>query len=333
MTASILSAIPRRAAALALAASAVGLLAATAVAQTPGWPNRPVKIVVPFPPGGTTDIAARAIGEEMSKSIGQPVIVENRPGANTNIGSSYVARSPGDGYTMLMASSSVTTNPSLYKSLDYDTARDLVGVHLVTDVALVMAVHPSIADATVADLVRRVKASGKPLNCGSSGNGSLAHLSCVLLKNRTGMDVQHVPSKGGAPMIAALIGGQVDVAFDTPAGTLPHVQAGRLRALATTGASRIAAYPGVPTMREAGVADFEIVWWAGLLAPSGTPPALVARLHEEVGRALRSPSVVERFGKLGIVASTESQPDYAARIRRDIDTWSKLARSAGLSID
>lgn len=333
MTASGLPAIPRRMTTWALAAVLGALAMPAAEAQTAGWPNRTVRIVVPFPPGGTADIAARAIGEEMSRSIGQPVIVENRPGANTNIGTSFVARSAGDGYTLLMASSSVTTNPSLYRSLDYDTARDLVGVHLVTDVPLVMAVNPAVADASVADLVRRVKASGKPLNCGSSGNGSLAHLSCVLLKNQTGMDVQHVPYNGGAPMIADLIGGQIDVAFDTPAGTLPHVRGGRLRALATTGAARIDAYPDVPTMREAGVPEFEIVWWTGLLAPSSTPPAIVARLHDEVARALRAPSVAERFGKLGLAASRESQPAFAARIRRDIETWSKVARSAGLSIE
>lgn len=316
------------------ALAALGLTLAPAIhAQSGPWPARPVRIVVPFPPGGTADIAARAIGEEMSRSIGEPVVVENKPGANTNIGSAIVARSPGDGHTLLMASTSVATNPSLYKSLDYDTARDLVGVHQVIEVPLVMAMFPAFAGRDISDLIQRVKASGKPLNCGSSGNGSLAHLSCVLLKNRTGMDVQHVPYKGGAPMIADLIGGQVDVAFDTPAAILPNTQAGRLRAIATTGATRIDSFSETPTLQESGVTGFEVVWWAGLLAPSSTPAPLIARLHAEISKALHSPQVAARFAKLGIVASRASQAEFAARIRSDIETYSSVVRSAGLSID
>ena len=304
-----------------------------ASAQAPAWPTKPVHIVVPFPPGGTTDIIGRAIGDELSKSLGQPVVIDNKPGANTNIGAAFVARAAPDGYTLLVASPSVTTNPGLYRALDYDTARDLTGVSLITEVPLVMVIHPAIPATTVAEVVAYVKASGKPLSCGSTGSGSLAHLSCILLKNSTGMDVLHVPYKGGAPMVNDLLGGQVDTVFDAPATTLQHIQAGKMRALATTGPRRIASLSNLPTMKESGYDGFEVVWWAGVLAPAGTPAPIVERLNGDVARALDSSAVAARFAPLGMGTTKESAESFTARIRNDTVRWGKVFRDAGVTID
>ncbi len=317
-----------------LALAAVVLVhAAPAGAQAPAWPTKPVHIVVPFPPGGTTDIIGRTIGDELAKSLGQPVIIDNKPGANTNIGTAFVARAAPDGYTLLVASPSITTNPGLYRALDYDTARDLTGVSLITEVPLVMVIHPAIPATTLAELIAYVKASGKPLTCASTGSGSLAHLSCILLKNTTGLDVIHVPYKGGAPMLNDLLGGQVDTMFDAPATTLQHLQSGKMRALASTGPRRIASLPSVPTMKELGYENFDVVWWAGLLAPAGTPAPIIERLNAEVAKALDSPALTARFAPLGIGANKESAEAFTARIRRDIVRWGKVFNDAGVKID
>jgi tripartite-type tricarboxylate transporter receptor subunit TctC len=318
-------------AALGLAAAVIH--SASVPAQAPAWPTKPVHIVVPFPAGGTTDIIGRTVGDELSKSLGQPVVIDNKPGANTNIGAAFVARAAPDGYTLLVASPSVTTNPGLYRALDYDTARDLTGVSLITEVPLVMVIHPAIPATSVAELVAHVKASGKPLSCGSTGSGSLAHLSCILLKNSTGMDVLHIPYKGGAPMVNDLLGGQVDTMFDAPATTLAHIQAGKMRALATTGPRRIPALPSLPTMKESGYDSFEVVWWAGVLAPAGTPAPIIERLNGDVARALDSPALAARFAPLGMGATKESAESFTARIKNDIVRWGKVFRDAGVTID
>ena len=302
-----------------------------AVAQT--WPDKAVRLVVPFPPGGSTDIAARLISAELSKGIGQPVILEYKPGAGTNIGSSYVAKSAPDGYTLLMGTVSMAINSTLYRDLDFDTVRDFVAVANVAQMPLVVVANPALPVKNIRELIAYAKGSGKTLNCGSSGSGSTTHLSCVMLKNQAGIDVLHIPYKGSAPAMIDLMAGRLDIVFDSASVTLQHIAAGRMRPIVTTGPRRTDAFKDIETMKEAGFENFEVVWWTGLVAPRGTPEMAIRKVHTEMMRTLDLPATIKRFDELGITPAKESSEAFGTRIRADAAKWGRLVKESGATVD
>src|SRR3954468_20649511 len=255
------------------------------------YPTRAVRIVVPFPPGGTSDILARTIGARLSETFGQPVVIDNRPGAGGNIAAEHVAKSAPGGYTLIMGTSSLAISQSLYRKLTYDLLRDFAPITQAVNYANLLVVHPSTGFTSVDDLLAAAKAKPGALSYGPAGKGTPPHMTGELFKAYTHVDIQHIPYKGGAPAIADLIAGQIPIMFDNVPPLLPHVRSGRIKALAVTSLQRIAVLPDVPTLHELGLKDFDAVGWNGLLAPAGTPRPIVNRIHDEVIRVLRIPEV------------------------------------------
>jgi tripartite-type tricarboxylate transporter receptor subunit TctC len=266
--------------------------ALTAAAQAQTFPSKPIRLICPFPPGGAVDIASRAIAAEMSKTLGQPVTVENRPGAGGNIGGAEVARAAPDGYTMLMTTSGIQAiNPVLYPKMQYDPNKDLTPVAALVSLSNVLVVHPAVKANSVAELTALAKAQPGKLIYASSGSGTSIHMSAELYKQLTKIDIVHVPYKGSAPALVDLIGGQVNLMFDNIPSALPHIKAGRLNALATTGARRDPTLPDLPTVAEAGVKGYESGVWFGLAAPASTPKEIVAKLADEASRLRNHPTL------------------------------------------
>jgi tripartite-type tricarboxylate transporter receptor subunit TctC len=308
-------------------------LAFVLAAHAQGYPTRAVRIVVPFPPGGTSDILARTIGARLSDSFGQPVVVENRPGAGGNIAAEHVAKSTPDGYTLIMGTSSLAISQSLYRKLNYDLVRDFAPITQAVNYANLLVVHPSTGFASVNDLLAAAKARPGALSYGTAGNGTPPHMTGELFKSYTKVDLQHIPYKGGAPAIADLVAGQIPLMFDNVPPLLPHVRSGRIRALAVTSLGRVAVLPDVPSLHELGLKDFDAVGWNGLLAPAGTPREIVARVHADVVRILRLPEVREQLGAQGadIVAGTPEQ--FADWIRVEVRKWAEVIRVSGAKVD
>lgn len=305
---------------------------ATADAET--YPSKPIKIVVPFPPGGTTDVLARAIGQEFTKSWGQQVIVDNKPGAGGNIGSDAVAKSAPDGYTLLMGTVGTHgINVSLYKKMPYDAVKDFAPIAHVANVPNLLAVHPSVPVKSVKELITYAKANPGKLTFASAGNGTSIHLSGEMFKALAGVDMQHIPYKGSAPAVADLLGGQVNMMFDNMPSVLPHVKAEKLRAIAVTTAKRSPALPDVPTIVESGVAGYESTSWFGLFAPAGTPKEIVAKLNKEVARILALPEFKERLSGQGAEPIGGTPEQFAAHINAEIKKWEGVVKSSGAHID
>ncbi len=310
----------------------LALIAAGTDAQT--YPAKPIRLVVPFPPGGTTDILAREVGQRLSQSFGQSVVVDNRPGAAGNIGSELVAKSAPDGYTLLMATVGThAINPSLYAKMPYDHVKDFAPVILVASVPNVLEVTPSLPVYRVADLIKLAKEKPGQINFASSGSGTSIHLSGELFKAMAGVDMTHVPYKGSAPAIADLIGGQVQVMFDNLPSSLPQIKAGKLRAIAVTSAQRAPALPEVPTIAESGLPGFEASSWFGLVAPAGTPPAIIARINAEVNQWLQSPEAKEKLLAQGAAAAGGSPEQFAAYIRAETEKWARVVKASGAKVD
>jgi len=314
------------------------VLALLSVAALPAlgqpYPSKPIKFVSPYPPGGPTDILARLIGAKLQASLGQPVIVENRAGAGGNVGTDYVAKQPGDGYTLLLtASGPVAINVSLYKSLPYDPATDLVPVVHVASVPLMLVVHPSLKVNTVKELIALVKAKPDGYTYASAGNGTPQHLSMELFKSMTGTQILHVPYKGTGPAINDLLGGQVPMAFESMLAVLPQVKGGKLHALAVTTAKRSAVAPDVPTVSEAGVKGYESIAWYGVLAPKGTPKDIIAKLNAEMVKILDMPDVHARLQDLGTEKVHGSPEQFGAFIRSETAKWGKVVRASGATVD
>jgi len=307
------------------------LFAGAAAAQ--GYPNRALRIVVPFPPGGTSDILARTIGARLSESFGQPVVIDNRPGAGGNIAAEHVAKSTPDGYTLIMGTSSLAIGQSLYRKLNYDLVRDFAPITQAVNYANLLVVHPSTGFSSMNDLLAAAKAKPGALSYGTAGNGTPPHMTGELFKSYTGVDLQHIPYKGGAPAIADLIAGQIPVMFDNVPPLLPHVRSGRIKALAVTSLGRVAVLPDVPSLHELGLKEFDAVGWNGLLAPAATPREIVSRVHAEVVRILRLPDVRESLTAQGadIVANTPEQ--FAAWIRVEVKKWAEVIRVSGAKVD
>ena len=298
------------------------------------YPAKPVRLVVPFPAGGTTDILARAVAQKLSEAWGQQVIVDNRPGAGGNIGSDLVAKSTPDGYTLLMGTVGThAINPSLYKNMPYDHVKDFAPVILVAGVPNVLVVNPSLPVHSVSELIAYAKANPGKLNFASSGNGTSIHLSGELFKAMTGVEMTHVPYKGSAPALTDLIGGQVQLMFDNLPSSLPFIRAGKLRALAVTSGARAAALPDLPTLAESGLPGFEASSWFGVLAPAGTPRDIVAKLNGAIASWLASPAAKEKLLAQGAIAAGGTPDDFARHIDAETSKWAKVVKASGAHID
>jgi tripartite-type tricarboxylate transporter receptor subunit TctC len=325
---------------LLLGLAATALPAAPLLAQGT-WPSKPVRVIVPFAPGGTTDILARALAPELSKAFGQSFVVDNRAGAGGNIGADVVAKSPADGHTLVMGTVGThAINKSLYTRMPYDPQKDFAPVTLVAGVPNVMVVNAEKAAArginTVADFVRYAKANPGKLNMASSGNGTSIHLAGELFKSMGGVYMIHFPYGGSGPALLGLLGGEMDVMFDNLPSSMPHIRSGKLKALAVTSAQRSAALPDVPTIEQAGgpaFKGFEASSWFGLLAPAGTPADIVNRLQQETAKALNSPAIKERLQAQGAVPSGNTPAEFARLIDAEIRKWGPVVKASGAKID
>ena len=327
------SAIGRR----ALAATAIATLglciAPWAAAQEP-WPAKPISLVVPFPSGGTTDVLARALADALSKSLGQPVIVESKPGAGATLGADYVAKAKPDGHTLLMGAVHHTIATSVYKKLPYDFQKDLAPITTVAMVPNVLVVNASLTPAkSVAELIALAKSASKELAYGSNGNGTAQHLIGTQFQASTGVNLLHVPYKGSGPLTTDLLGGQVAMSFDTITPVLQHIKGGKLRALAVTTAKRSAVVPDVPTLEEAGLKGFDIGTWFGVLAPAGTPKDIVAKLNAEMVKIIKSPDFGERMRAIGADPIGDSPADMATRVREETTKFAKLVKDGKVTIE
>ena len=306
-------------------------VAGPAFAQATPWPSKPITYVVPFAAGGTTDILARLIGEKLSKALGQPIIVENRPGAGGNIGSDFVARAVPDGYTILGGTiSSHAINVSLYAKMPYDPEKNFAPITLIGSLANVLAVNADSPIRTVQELIAEAKAKPGALTFASSGAGTSQHLAGELFKRLAGVEITHIPYKGSAPALQDLIGGHVSMVFDNVVAVAALIKSGKVRPLGVTSLKRVQAFPDVPTIAESGLPDYEVVSWQGIFAPAGTPPDIVKRLNEEIVRILRMPDVVERMDTLGLEPVGNTPDEFAKFQRAEIVKWAKVVKEAGL---
>jgi len=308
------------------------LLAGGAWAQP--YPTKSIRLVVPFPAAGTTDILAREVAQRLSVSFGQSVVVDNRPGAAGNIGSDMVAKSAPDGYTLLMGTVGThAINPSLYAKMPYNHVKDFVPIVLVAGVPNVLEVTPSLPVNSVADLIKLAKEKPGQLNFASSGSGTSIHLSGELFKTMTGVDMMHVPYKGSAPALTDLMGGQVQLMFDNLPSSLAQIKAGKLRAIAVTSAQRSPALPNIPTIAESGLPGFEASSWFGLLAPAGTPPAIVARVNADVNEWLQTAEAKEKLLAQGAIPAGGTPEQFAAHIRVETEKWAKVVKVSDAKVD
>ncbi|NIF84602.1 tripartite tricarboxylate transporter substrate binding protein [Comamonas sp. Tr-654] len=311
-------------------------LASAAHAQTPeaNWPSKPIRWIVPFPPGGAMDAIARTLGEKAARTLGQPFVIENRPGAGGNIGADFVAKSPADGYTLMITSIGMATNKPLYRKLSYDPIKDFapVGVlAVVPNILVTNSTQPQVK--SVADVVAAAKAAPGKLTYASAGNGTSIHLAGEVFTSLAGVDMLHIPYKGSGPAVSDLLGGQVNYMFDSITSARPHIQSGKLRALAVTTAKRSTSMPDVPTMEEAGIKGYEVSPWFAAFVPAGTPPAIVKKLNQTFAAAMKQPDVIERFQAIGaeVVGST---PEEAARhLQTESQRWTRLINERGIRMD
>ncbi|MRD48861.1 tripartite tricarboxylate transporter substrate binding protein [Caenimonas koreensis DSM 17982] len=329
---------PQRRTVLAALAAAAGAATFPALAQS-GWPNKPVRIVVPFAAGGTTDILARAVAPELSKAFGQQFIVDNRAGAGGNVGADIVAKSPADGYTLLMGTVGTHgINRALYEKLPYDPIKDFAPITMVAGVPNVMVMQTEKARAlginNVKDFIAYAKSRPGKLNMASSGNGTSIHLAGELFKSMTGTFLVHFPYRGSAPALLDMVGGTMDVMFDNLPSALPHIRGGKLKALAVTSAQRSAALPDVPTIAEAaGLKGFDATSWFGLLAPAGTPPDVVNRIQQEVAKSLGTPAIKEKMLSQGAIPSGDTPAEFAKHIDAEHKKWAQVVKVSGAKVD
>jgi tripartite-type tricarboxylate transporter receptor subunit TctC len=310
-------------------AAAAALSVACHAAEAP-YPTRPVRIVTPYAPGGTTDILSRLIAQQLTQGLGQQVIVDNRPGGAAQIGSDIVAKAAPDGYTLMVTpSGSHTSNPSLYKKLPYDTIRDFAPITLIAWVTNLIVTHPSSSINSLQDLIKAAKAKPGSLTYASSGNGTVAHLSAELLKSVAGIDLVHVPYKGGGPALAAIAANETTVMFAALPSATGFLQGKRIKPLAVTSPKRVAALPEVPTVAEAGVPGIAVMEWYGAFAPGGTPRAIVDRLNAEMVKVIQKPDIRARFSDLGADAIGNSVREFDKQIRDDIAMWKKVVEFSG----
>jgi tripartite-type tricarboxylate transporter receptor subunit TctC len=308
-------------------------VSATAGAQTASFPVKPIRVVIPVPPGGSIDTVMRVIAPRMSESIGQSVVLESRPGASTNLGTELVARAPGDGYTLLANTVGLVANVSLFPKLGYDPERDFAAVCLIASSPSLIAVHPSVPVKNIKELIALAKQNPSTVKFGTAGAGGLTHLAVELLASQTGTKFAHVPYKGGGPALIALMSGEVDMAALAVVAAAGYVNSNRMRVLAVTSAKRMAIWPNIPTVAESGVPQHEFNSWVGVVAPVSTPVPVIKILNDHMVRAARSPEIVERFAKDGaeVVASTPEQ--FRRVITEEVAMWARVIRQAGIRAD
>ncbi len=316
---------------LATVAIATAALCGTAHAQN--YPSKPVTIVVPFSPGGATDIMARTLAEPLGKRLGQPVIVENRTGAGTMIASEHVSKATPDGHTLLLAASSLGIAPSLYSKVNYDPVKDFTPISLVASVVHVLSVHPSVPAKNVSELIAWVKANPTKANYGSVGAGTSTHLESELFATMAGVKMQHIPYKGSAPALMDLVGGNLPIMFDAYASSGPFIRENKIRLLAVTTAQRSKLLPDVPTVAESGLPGYEAMPWLGLVAPVGTPNAVVNKVHAELMEVLKDAAVQEKFRSLGLDIIGNKPAEFADFIKKDIVKWAKVVKDSGAKAD
>jgi tripartite-type tricarboxylate transporter receptor subunit TctC len=316
-------------------AFAIGVaLVAEAAAPAPAFPTKPIRLVVPYPPGGTTDIVARPLAKGLQESLGHPVIIENKPGAGGNIGMDYVAKSTPDGHVLAVtAVSTLAIGATIYGKLPYDVLRDLAPITQVAAVPNILVVHPSLPANSVRELIAYAKANPGKLKFGSAGSGTTVHLSGELFKTLSGVDIQHIPYKGAAPAMVDLLGGRVDLMFDFLSSALSHIKASKLRALAVTSAKRSPLLPDVPTIAEAGIRGYEVHASFGVLAPGGTPQPVVAKLHDEIVKVLRSKEMKEVLLAQGAESIGDMPAEFAATLRMEVEKWAPIVKASGARVD
>ena len=303
-------------------------------ADAQSYPAKAVRMIVPVAPGGSVDTVGRIVAQKMAENMGQQVVVDNRPGASTNIGIELAARAPADGYTILTVSITLVVNPSLFAKLPFDVVRDFAPVSLIAAAPFVLVVHPSVPARSVMELIALAKKQPGKLNYPSGGKGTNSHIGVELFKNLTGTRIVHVPYRGGGPALMAVLGGEMDLGFIGIVAVVPHVKAGKLRALGITGMKRSSVLPELPTVAQAGVPGYEFAPWYGVLAPAGTPVAIINALNDHIVKTMRAPDLAERFASEGadIVASSPGQ--FASAIKADLARWAKVVKEAeGLRAD
>ena len=314
-----------------LALAAFGLAASPAIAQS--YPVKAISLIVPFPAGGTTDVLARALGQALSKNLGQPVVIESKPGAGATLGADYVAKAKPDGYTLLMGAVHHTIATSVYKKLPYDFQKDLLPITTVALVPNVLVINPNVPASSVSELLALAKSSPGKLSYGSNGNGTGQHLIGAQFEAMAGVQLLHVPYKGSGPLTTDLLGGQITMSFDTITPVLAHIKAGKLRALAITTGKRSAALPDVPTLDEAGLKGFDLGTWFGVLAPAGTPRDIVTRLNLEMVKIINSPDFKQRMSDIGAEPIGNTPEQMAQQIRDDTERFAKLVRDARVTVE
>jgi tripartite-type tricarboxylate transporter receptor subunit TctC len=320
----------------ALTAALVALvaLAGAVPVLAQGYPTKAIKFVVPYPPGGASDVTARILGQKLSEAYGQPVVIENRPGANGNIALEAVARSTPDGYTIVMGNVGPNAiNAGLYKSLPFDPVASFAPITLTSTVPIVLLVNASLPVKDAKELIAYIKANPGKTQFASGGNGSATHLTAEMFKSMAGLDLLHVPYKGDAPAMTALMGGDVTMTFATIVAATPQIKGGRVKAIGIASKNRAASFPDVPTISESGVPGFESTSWGGVLAPAGTPPAVISSLHDEIAKILRMPDVKEKFAGLGADIVGNSPAEFGDYLKAEIAKWSGVIKTSGASVD
>jgi tripartite-type tricarboxylate transporter receptor subunit TctC len=321
--------IPRRA---VLAAGALVLAGGSAFAAD-AWPSKTITMIVPFPPGGPTDLVARVLAQKVGEQLGQTIIVDNRGGANGNIGNQLVARAAADGYTILYNTSSITLSPWLYKSLSYNVEKDLAPVALTANVPLALVVHPDVPANNVKEFVAYAKAHPGKLSYGSAGNGNVTHLGAFQFAQANGINAVHVPFKGSAPADVALVAGEIQFLTDTINSVMPFVRDKRLKLLAVTSAKRMSLFPDVPTLAESGMPGFDVGAWQGVMVPAGTPKAVIDRLNAEINKALKTPEVKAKLAAQGAEPLGSTPAEYGAYVKKELARWGSVVKASGVTIE
>jgi tripartite-type tricarboxylate transporter receptor subunit TctC len=324
-------AVTRRFLAMVFCAAGFGLVAGLAQAQS-SYPAKPIKLIVPFSPGGTTTILARLLAERMGQNLGQPIVVDNRPGAGGNVGMDLVAKAEPDGYTILMGPIGLAINPALYAKMPFDPIKNLAPIGLYAGVPNLLVVHPSVPANNLKELIAHAKANPGKLNYASNGNGTSSHLAAEMLKSAAGVQITHVPYKGGGPAMQDLIGGQVNMLFDQMPAVLPQVQGGRVRALGVSSAKRSAAAQDIPAISES-IAGFDMTVWFGFLAPKGTPNDVIVRLNSEMVRALKEPAFQAQLASMGVTPMPSSPDEFSTFLRDETVRWAKVVKDSGAKLD
>lgn len=316
-----------------IVAGLIALMLMPLLSNAQAWPARPIRVVVPFAAGGPSDVVARMLAPRVSERLGQPVVVENLPGGSANIGTEVVAKAPGDGYTVLFASTYIVVNPTLFRNLRYDVQRDFIPVAIADVKPMVLVVSPGFAPSTLKELIAAARERPGAINFASPGSGTLPHLAGELLNSLAGIKLVHVPYKGIPPAQADLMGGRVEILFDALISALRHIRSGKLKAIAALYGSRYAVLPDVPTVHEAGVPGLEIVAWDGYFLPSSTPLNIADTLHAAVAAATQHPETLQRMTALGMIVSRETREQFAARVRDEMRKWGEVVRASGARPD